>query len=508
MANAMVGTLFLIGIASALAIPVGVIAGVYLSEYGKKPFGSLVRFTADVLNGVPSIVIGIFAYGLAVLPVKHFSALAGGLALGFMMIPIITRTTEELLNLVPGSLREGSLALGATRARAAFSVMVPAALPGIMTGILVALARIAGETAPLLFTAFNNRFFSTRLDQPISSLPVQIYTYAISPYDDWHRQAWAGALVLVGIRLHLLGAGAGRDPPARKDASHMSDTLEASVEAPAEPRIGGPGSRPGRPRRNARRPRAARSRMESRKLNFSYGAKQALWDISLKIPEKTVTAFIGPSGCGKSTYLRCLNRMNDIIPDTRVEGEVLLDGRDIYGAGHGRRGPAPPRRDGLPEVESVPEVDLRQRRVRPEDQRPLPALRAAGARREGAAPVRPLGRGQGPPRHVGAGPLGRPAAAALHRARARRRARGPAHGRAVLGARPDRDDQGRGADPRVEASTSRSSSSRTTCSRRRASRNSRRSSCSGRLVEHDRTEKIFTNPGQKITEDYITGRFG
>jgi phosphate transport system permease protein len=199
MANAMLGTLYLIAIASALAIPVGVIAGVYLSEYGKKPFGSLVRFTADVLNGVPSIVIGIFAYGLAVLPVKHFSALAGGLALGFMMVPIITRTTEELLNLVPGSLREGSLALGATRARAAFSVMVPAALPGIMTGILVALARIAGETAPLLFTAFNNRFFSARLDQPISSLPVQIYTYAVAPYEDWHRQAWAGALVLVGF---------------------------------------------------------------------------------------------------------------------------------------------------------------------------------------------------------------------------------------------------------------------------------------------------------------------
>ena len=199
MANAILGTVYLIGIASAVAVPVGVIAGVYLSEYGKKTFASLVRFTADVLNGVPSIVIGIFAYGLAVLPVKHFSALAGGLALGFMMIPIITRTTEELLNLVPGSLREGSLALGATRARAAFSVMVPAALPGIMTGILVALARIAGETAPLLFTAFNNRFFSTRLDQPISSLPVQIYTYAISPYDDWHRQAWAGALVLVAF---------------------------------------------------------------------------------------------------------------------------------------------------------------------------------------------------------------------------------------------------------------------------------------------------------------------
>jgi phosphate transport system permease protein len=199
MANAMVGTLILIGLASAVAIPVGLIAGVYLSEYAGGRFASAVRFTADVLNGVPSIVIGIFAYGLAVLPVHRFSALAGGLALGFMMIPIITRTTEELLNLVPSTLREGALALGATRARAAFGVMVPAALPGIMTGILVALARISGETAPLLFTSFNNRFFTTRLDQPIASLTVQVYTYAISPYDDWHRQAWAGALVLVAF---------------------------------------------------------------------------------------------------------------------------------------------------------------------------------------------------------------------------------------------------------------------------------------------------------------------
>jgi phosphate transport system permease protein len=199
MANAMLGTVWLIGIASLVAVPVGLIAGVYLSEYAGGRFASTVRFTADVLNGVPSIVIGIFAYGLAVLPVHRFSALAGGLALGFMMIPIITRTTEELLNLVPSTLREGALALGATRARAAFGVMVPAALPGIMTGILVALARISGETAPLLFTSFNNRFFTTRLDQPIASLTVQVYTYAISPYDDWHRQAWAGALVLVSF---------------------------------------------------------------------------------------------------------------------------------------------------------------------------------------------------------------------------------------------------------------------------------------------------------------------
>ncbi len=199
MANAIVGTLMLIGIASCVGVPVGLVSGIYLSEYPKSKLATSVRFTADVLNGIPSIVIGIFAYALVVLPVKHFSALAGGIALGFMMIPIITRTTEELLNLVPSTLREGALALGATRSRAAFTVMLPAALPGIMTGILVSLARISGETAPLLFTSFSNRFWSTTLSQPIASLTVQIYTYAISPYDDWHRQAWAGALVLVSV---------------------------------------------------------------------------------------------------------------------------------------------------------------------------------------------------------------------------------------------------------------------------------------------------------------------
>jgi phosphate transport system permease protein len=177
--------------------------GVHLAEYPDTRFSSAVRFAADVLNGVPSIVVGIFAYGLVVLPVKRFSALAGGFALGLLMLPIVVRTTEELLRLVPGGLREGALALGATRSRAVFGVILPAALPGILTGILVALARVAGETAPLLFTAFNNRFWSTNVTQPIASLTVQVFTYAISPYDDWHRQAWAGAFLLVAIILAL-----------------------------------------------------------------------------------------------------------------------------------------------------------------------------------------------------------------------------------------------------------------------------------------------------------------
>jgi phosphate transport system permease protein len=172
-----------------------------MSEYAGSRMAATVRFAADTLNGVPSIVIGVFAYGIAVLPFKQFSAIAGGFALGIMMIPIIARTTEELLLLVPATMREGALALGATRARAVFGVVVPAALPGIITGVVLALARIAGETAPLLFTSFNNHYFTTRLDQPIASLTVQVFTYAISPYADWHRQAWAGALVLVTIVL-------------------------------------------------------------------------------------------------------------------------------------------------------------------------------------------------------------------------------------------------------------------------------------------------------------------
>ena len=201
MANAIVGSMVILAIASLMGVPLGIGAGIYLSEFGRNRYGDIVRFVSDVLNGVPSIVIGIFAYAAAVLPFRRFTALAGGLALGLMMIPIILRTTEELLGLVPPILRDGALALGATRARAVFTVILPAALPGILTGVLVALARVAGETAPLLFTAFNNRFWSTRLDQPIASLTVQVYTYAISPYEDWHRQAWAGATVLIGTIL-------------------------------------------------------------------------------------------------------------------------------------------------------------------------------------------------------------------------------------------------------------------------------------------------------------------
>jgi phosphate transport system permease protein len=200
MGNAIVGTLMMCGLGALFAIPVGVMSAIYIVE-SRSRFAPIVRFAADALNGVPSIVIGVFVYVIAVVPLKHFSALAGGLALGIMMIPLITRTTEELLRLVPTSLREGALALGATRSRAVFTVVLPAALPGIITGVVLALARIAGETAPLLFTSLGSPYWSTDLTQPIASMTVQIYQYAASPYDDWHRQAWAGAFVLVTIVL-------------------------------------------------------------------------------------------------------------------------------------------------------------------------------------------------------------------------------------------------------------------------------------------------------------------
>jgi phosphate transport system permease protein len=201
MANAIVGSGKILLLASLMGVPIGFLGGIYLAEFSGKGMASVVRYSADLLNGVPSIVIGIFAYSLVVLPFKHFSALAGAFALGIMMIPITLRSTEEFLKSVPRMLREGAMALGASKWKTIATVIVPAAYRGIMTAILLALARVAGETAPLLFTAFGNRFESHGWSQPTATLPVMIYTYAVSPYDDWHRQAWAAGLVLLGLVL-------------------------------------------------------------------------------------------------------------------------------------------------------------------------------------------------------------------------------------------------------------------------------------------------------------------
>jgi len=198
MANAIVGSAVLLAISSVLGVPIGIGAGVYLSEFGRGTrLANMVRFTADVLNGVPSIVMGIAAYSLVVLPQKHFSALSGGVALGIMMIPTITRTTEEMLLMVPHAVREAALGLGVPNWRSVLSITLKTASPGVITGCMLAFARVAGETAPLLFTAFGSSYWSTDINRPIAALPLQIYIYAISPYDEWHRLAWAGALVLI-----------------------------------------------------------------------------------------------------------------------------------------------------------------------------------------------------------------------------------------------------------------------------------------------------------------------
>jgi len=197
MANAILGSFKVLALATAIGFPIGFLAGVYLSEYGHGPFPAVVRYVTDLLNGVPSIVMGVFAYTLVVLPMKHFSAIAGGLALGVMMIPIAVRSTEEFLRGVPRDLREAAMALGSRKWRSIASVVVPTAAQGILTAVMLDLARVAGETAPLLFTSFNNRFWSPGWNQPTATLPVMIFTYAISPYDDWHRQAWAAGFLLL-----------------------------------------------------------------------------------------------------------------------------------------------------------------------------------------------------------------------------------------------------------------------------------------------------------------------
>lgn len=201
--NAILGSVVLLGVSSAIGLPLGIAVGIYLSEIGRGRLVGGVRFIVDTLTGIPSIVTGVFVYAIVVLPMKHFSAFAGGIALALIMVPIVARTTEEMLKLVPHSLREGALALGAPQWRVVLGVVVPAAASGIATGAMLAVARVSGETAPLLFTAFGSRFFSTDLNQPIASLTVQIYNYAISPYDEWHAQAWAATLVLMTLILAI-----------------------------------------------------------------------------------------------------------------------------------------------------------------------------------------------------------------------------------------------------------------------------------------------------------------
>ncbi len=277
-ANAIVGSVIIVGLAASIGLPIGIGTGLYLAEYGAGRLGWTVRFVADVLNGTPSIVIGIFAWTWLVKPMGTFSALAGSVALAALMVPMIARTTEEMVRLVPHSLREAALALGYPRWRTSLRVIARTAMAGILTGCLVGIARIAGETAPLLFTALGNLNFTTAITQPMQTLSLQIFTYATGPFDEWHRLAWAAALVLMGLVLVL----------------------------------------------------AARLQLETVGLTALYGRRAVVKDVSILFPTHTVTALIGPSGCGKTTFLRCLNRMHELSEGGWITGRVLLDSEDIY----------------------------------------------------------------------------------------------------------------------------------------------------------------------------------
>ena len=391
MANSIVGSGVILLLASLMGIPIGIAAGVYLAEFGRgKMLANAVRFTADVLNGVPSIVMGIAIYSLVVMPQKHFSALAGGIVLAIMMIPTVTRTTEEMLSTVPHAVREAALGLGVPKWRTVLSVSLRTASPGIITGCMLAFARVAGETAPLLFTAFGNQFWSFKLNEPIAALPLQIFVYAISPYDEWHRLAWAGSLVLIAYDYGF---------------SHARPHL-------CQPR-----------RTQGRKLVGVGIQVEN--LNAWYGTNHTLQDINLHIPANHATALIGPSGCGKSTFVRCLNRMHETNPIARATG-IGQDGRSRYLQGCIAGGDSPPRRHGLSAAQSLSDdVDLRQRRQRTEAQW---LSQQARARRDGRALAEAggaVGRGEGrSEEEVRRQPLRRTAAAHVHRARSCGRSRG------------------------------------------------------------------------------------
>ena len=342
MANAIAGSLILLGIAFAIGVPVGVGAGIFLSEYAGGRYASVVRFVTDVMNGIPSIVYGIFAYTVFVLPFKSFSALSGGIALGMMMIPMITRTTEGFVRMVPVHLREAGLALGAPKWKVIADIVISSSIAGIVTGIMVALARVAGETAPLLFTAFGNRFWHSSLLQPIAALPLQIFSYAISPFDDWHRQAWAGALVLIGI-VFMMNLSAnyfvfrrdrflfGKSSDKTEDSNNSERKLTMkSIASPSIPEKLEKFSLNKRINIDPLDVNDLPVKISVKNLNFYYGKQQVLKEDSMNISSRRVTALIGPSGCGKSTLLRTFNRMDEVIPSSRMEGEVLIDRNNIY----------------------------------------------------------------------------------------------------------------------------------------------------------------------------------
>ena len=335
--NALVGTVLMVLVTTAITTPVGIMAGMYLAEYGETSwFGRITRFTVDIMLSAPSIVIGLFIYAVYVANAGHFSGWAGSFALSLIALPVIVRTTDNFLNLVPESLREAAFALGAPRWRVATMVRLKAVKAGVLTGVLLAVARISGETAPLLFTALNNQFFSANMNAPMANLPVVIYQFAMSPYDNWRELAWGGAFIITlgvlglnilsrvvfarkaanlgnkekNMKCDMAMNGQGTD----KDNGGMAMSLMAGIGEKQDLEEAG---------------QEAKKSLDIRNLNFYYGDFQGLKNVNLPIHEKKVTAFIGPSGCGKSTLLRTMNRMYDLYPKQRAEGQILFNGKNI-----------------------------------------------------------------------------------------------------------------------------------------------------------------------------------
>ncbi len=289
------------------------LAGTYMAEYGRHDkLSSVVRFINDILLSAPSIVVGLFIYEVMVAPMGHFSGLAGAVALAVIVIPVVVRTTEDMLMLVPDQLREAAASIGMPRAFIIMRVCYRAAKAGMITGVLLAIARISGETAPLLFTALNNQFWSTNLNAPMASLPTVIFQFALSPYKDWQKLAWTGALIitLTVLALSIVARALSASEKTVMNVASASVAVPSVTHAPVST-VG------------------LAEKVSIRNLDFYYGTSKALKGISLPLYENKVTAFIGPSGCGKSTLLRVLNRMYDLYPNQRAEGDVLFDGEDI-----------------------------------------------------------------------------------------------------------------------------------------------------------------------------------
>ncbi len=322
LANAIFGSIVMTVVATLIGTPIGILAGTYLAEYGKsRPLAEVIRFINDILLSAPSIVVGLFIYEIIVVQVGHFSAWAGAMALAIIVLPVVVRTTEDMLNLVSPAMREAAAALGAAQWKVITGVAYRAARNGMITGALLAVARISGETAPLLFTALNNQFWTTNMNGPMANLPVVIFQFALSPYEDWQRLAWAGALLITVFILVLSICARVLVAVGTKGASRSSLVQTKIGASPHTSQ----GSLP--PGRIAEAEQV--DKISIRDLSFYYADSKALHEITLPIWAGVVTAFIGPSGCGKSTLLRVLNRMYSLYPNQRAEGEVLLDGENI-----------------------------------------------------------------------------------------------------------------------------------------------------------------------------------